>query len=397
MKSLFGSLLMAVLLLFSACSDKKVDYNIAGGSVRFATFNASLFRQDSGALIRDMESSDSKQIQTIAEIMQRLRPDVILLNEFDYDEDGVALNNFCKNYLEKNQNGVSTIHYPFRAVFASNTGIPSGEDLNGNGKLGEASDAFGYGKHKGQYGFVLLSRYPIVKQEIRSFNNFLWKDMPGALLPIKENGEMYLSDAALNVFRLSSKNHVDVPIQINGRTIHALISHPTPPVFDGPEDLNGKRNHDEIRFWKDYINNEDYFVDDNGHKGGLAEGESFVIMGDMNADPVDGDSYQNAIAQLLDHEKVNQEVSRGSRIPASDGALEDYRKLDHRNRTGQGNPDYHTSIYRLRIDYVLPSADLEVTGSGVFWPHSREDSHYLVDGKIPSDHRFVWVDFYAVF
>ena len=38
----------------------------------------------------------------------------------------------------------------------------------------------------------------------------------------------------------------------SAETVHFLVSHPTPPVFDGPEDRNGPRNYDEIRFWADY-------------------------------------------------------------------------------------------------------------------------------------------------
>ena len=35
--------------------------------------------------------------------------------------------------------------------------------------------------------------------------------------------------------------------------MHLLVAHPTPPTFDGAEDRNGTRNHDEIRFWADYV------------------------------------------------------------------------------------------------------------------------------------------------
>ena len=52
---------------------------------------------------------------------------------------------------------------------------------------------------------------------------------------------------------LSSKSHWDVPVRIGNVTLHLLASHPTPPAFDGAEDRNGRRNHDEIRFWSDYL------------------------------------------------------------------------------------------------------------------------------------------------
>ena len=80
--------------------------------------------------------------------------------------------------------------------------------------------------------------------------------MPGALLPddpaTPAPADWY-SPEELAVFRLSSKSHWDLPIDIDGRTVHFLVSHPTPPVFDGPEDRNGTRNFDEIRFWADYV------------------------------------------------------------------------------------------------------------------------------------------------
>ena len=206
----------------------------------------------------------------------------------------------------------------------SNTGIASGFDLDNNGEIvttpgadNYGNDALGFGDFPGQFAMVLYSKYPIVEEGIRTFQNFLWKDMPGALLPDNldtvEPNDWY-SQAELGVLPLSSKNHWDVPIEVNGEIIHALVSHPTPPVFDGDENINGRRNHDEIRFWADYITPGagDYIYDDKGNLGGLNPGNSFVIMGDQNADPVDGNSVNNAINQLLRNPLVNTSVTPDS-------------------------------------------------------------------------------------
>ena len=94
--------------------------------------------------------------------------------------------------------------------------------------------------------------------------------------------------------------------------MHFLVSHPTPPVFDGPEDRNGRRNNDEIRFWADYITpgaSSSYIYDDRGVVGGLKPGELFVIAGDQNSDPLDGDSIPGSIQQLLDHPLINTKVT----------------------------------------------------------------------------------------
>ena len=94
--------------------------------------------------------------------------------------------------------------------------------------------------------------------------------MPGNLIPTP-----FYSPDEVEILRLSSKSHWDVPIRIGKKTVHFLVSHPTPPVFDGPEDRNGRRNNDEIRFWADYITpgtSSGYIYDDEGVRGGLKPG-----------------------------------------------------------------------------------------------------------------------------
>src|SRR5262249_14666285 len=148
--------------------------------------------------------------------------------------------------------GAPPVSYPYRYTAPSNTGVPSGFDLDNNGSVGGGNDAFGFGAFPGQFGMAVYSKYPIDVANVRTFQKFLWKDMPGALLPdnpsTPEPADWYSPDE-LAVFRLSSKSHWDVPITIDHHVVHFLVSHPTPPVFDGPEDRNGLRNHDEIRFW----------------------------------------------------------------------------------------------------------------------------------------------------
>ncbi len=369
-------------------------------SVRFATFNASLNRAAEGELVADLSTQDDPQARVIAETIQRVRPDVLLVNEFDYVPAGVAVNLFHDNYLQVGQNGAAPITYPYRLAFPSNTGIASGFDLNNDGQVvttpgapGYGDDALGFGAFPGQFAFAVYSRYPIQAKGVRTFQTFLWQDMPGALLP-----PGFYSPEELEVLRLSSKNHVDLPIKIGRRTVHLLASHPTPPTFDGPEDRNGRRNHDEIRFWADYISpgrRSAYIYDDQGRYGGLRPGARFVIAGDQNADPVDGDSVDGAIQQLLSHPLV-----RDPR-PASDGAVEAAAVQGGANAVHQGPPQLDTADFNdnpapgnLRVDYVLPRKGLRVTDAAVFWPVSTDPLFRLV-GTFPfpgSDHRLVHVD-----
>jgi hypothetical protein len=236
-------------------------------AVRFQTFNASLNRSAPGELVEDLSTPDDPQAAAVAEIIQRTRPDVLLLNEFDYVPDGRAVDLFRDNYLEVGHNGAAPIHYGYSFIAPSNTGIPSGHDLDNNGTIGGGNDAFGFGDFEGQYGMAVLSRFPIDAGQARTFQHFRWRDMPGAMLPddpaTPEPADWYSAEE-LDDVRLSSKSHWDLPIRIGHRTVHFLVSHPTPPVFDVPEDRNGTRNHDEIRFWADYVSGQDYMYDDAG-------------------------------------------------------------------------------------------------------------------------------------
>jgi hypothetical protein len=218
------------------------------GVVRIATFNASLNRRSAGDLRRELAAPDSAQARKVAEIIQRVRPDILLLQEFDFDAGGEALAGFQSNYLARSQNGAEPVHYAYTFFTESNTGQPSGFDLNNDGSTGGGQDALGYGEFPGQYAMVLLSRFPIGVSRARTFRKFLWRDMPGARLPAE-----WYSPEELAVLPLSSKSHWDVPVRVGKIELHLLVSHPTPPAFDGPEDRNGLRNHDEIRFWTDYL------------------------------------------------------------------------------------------------------------------------------------------------
>jgi Endonuclease/Exonuclease/phosphatase family len=378
------------------------DASPPGRVVRFATFNASLNREKPGDLIRDLSNPDNPQARNVAEIIQRTRPDVLLINEFDFDPDrrGPAL--LQENYLARSQNGAEPIDYPHRYSSVVNTGVPSGLDLDGDGEAstepgsrGFGNDAFGYGLFPGQYGMVLYSKYPIDPQAAREFRTILWKDMPGALLPTKADGTPWYSTEALKVFRLSSKSHWDIPVRVGDRVIHVLASHPTPPAFDGPEDRNGRRNHDEIRLWADYLTGgqkASYL----GAEAAASSPSSFVILGDLNADPFDGGSVPGAIGQLLDHPRVDASI-----IPSSRGASAASRVQAGANIGQKGPPEQDTadfddrSVGNLRADYVLPSKGLKPLGGGVFWPEESDPLARLVrmsPAVASSDHRLVYLD-----
>lgn len=403
-------ILAAVVALYAASVATAEPWRI-----RIAIFNASLNRAAAGQLAADLSTTENLQARQVAEIIQRVRPDVILINEFDHDAQGTSLQRFHDNYLAIAQNGEAPLNYPHRYGPLSNTGVASGFDLDNNGfantttpplnasnttKGNYGNDCFGFGWFPGQYAFVVYSRFPINAAAIRNFQNFLWRDMPGAVLPdnlaTTAVPDDWYSPAELAVLRLSSKNHCDIPIEIApGEVLHLLASHPTPPAFDGAEDRNGRRNHDEIRFWADYVSSAGYLYDDGGVQGGLAPDTRFVVLGDLNADPLDGDSYAAAVDQLRTHPLIDASFN-----PASPGGTQQAQLQGGTNRNHRGDPAFDTSDFNdfsvgnLRVDHLLASkAGLQPIAGAVFWPLNTEATFPLVSA---SDHRLVYTDYAMV-
>src|SRR5690606_10887602 len=82
-------------------------------ALRVATYNASLYDDEAGGLLRRLESGD-EPARKVAAVLQRVRPDIVLLNEFDYDAAHRAADLFRREYLEHPQpGGGEPLRYPY--------------------------------------------------------------------------------------------------------------------------------------------------------------------------------------------------------------------------------------------------------------------------------------------
>lgn len=364
------------------------------GALRVATFNVFELSCKKIDEVDAQGRYSNAQLKNAAEILRRVRPQILLINEIDYHPMENCASHFYERYLRGAEKGLQGLDFPFITYLPVNTGVSSGLDLNNDGDTADAEDAWGFGEYPGQYGMAIFSSFKIDAAAIRTFQNLKWKDVPGHLMPDGQAGRPAWYPAANAAqLRLSSKSHWDVPVEVRGKVVHLLASHPTPPVFDGPEDRNGRRNFDEIRLWADYLTGGDaasWLMDDQGRQGGLAANASFVILGDLNADPLKSDlvegKKERAIDQLLGHPRV-QPVT-----PASPGDRPPRAKDAGKKDLYPGDPKTRSSDYG-RIDYVLPSRDFEVLGSGIFFPADGDPLQQLVLGQNrASDHNLVWVD-----
>ena len=351
--------------------------------LRISTFNIEDVRT------QDLDTAEDPRLKQIAAIIQRIRPNVILLSEMTarIGQEESNADRFVRLYLSVPQaDGLKPITFNTFTPY-TNTGFHSGFDLDKSGFIDASppeqtkvqtdagrvygNDCYGFGTFPGQYGMALLvdPRLNIQEENIRSFQNFLWKDLEDHSAPMNPDRTPWYTPDEWEVFRLASKTFADIPITLpNGQVLHALISHPTPPAFDGPERRNKLRNLDEIKLIRRYIDNDPKLYDDKAQQGGLAEDELFVILGDLNADPTDGSSLDRVIiTQLLTSSKIADDVFPSSEIKV------------------KGLDSTDTAHFRLRVDYVLPSDDIRILNSGV-WRLPEADQEF------PSDHFPVWIE-----
>jgi hypothetical protein len=226
----------ALIIFLTSCLSASAD------PIRVASFNTELQRDGPGLLLKAIRRGEDAQIAAVIAVITRAAPDILALQGFDWDYDGIALEAFA------DQLNAAGIDYRYAHAPRPNSGLATDLDLDGDGRKGGPGDAQGYGEFSGAGGIAILSRFPILSDHAINYSALLWRDVPGALLPQKNDGNPFPSAEAQTVQRLSSRGHWAVPIQLpDGSTLTLLTFQAGPPVFDGPEDRNGRRNHDEIR------------------------------------------------------------------------------------------------------------------------------------------------------
>ena len=312
--------------------------------------------------MRDIARDEDQQLAAVITVLAALDADVVLLVGLDWDARLAALDALAGRL------DAAGAAYPHRLALRPNTGQPTGLDLDRNGHLGEARDAQGWGRFPGEGGMALLSRLPIDGAAVQDYSALLWADLPGADLPPG------MPAAERQIQRLSTTGHWAVPVILpGGGQLTVLAFAATPPVFDGPEDRNGRRNHDEAAFWLRLLDGT------LSGRGWPPPKGPMLLMGTANLDLADGDGRPDALKALL---------AGPFRDPQPRGAA------GRQDRDQRGDPKLDTALFPatggLRVDYVLPSPDLEVSASGVLWPAEGDAMAPVL--LAASRHRPVWID-----
>lgn len=331
----------------------------AAEALRVAVWNVEMTRQGPGLLLRDIRGGSDPQVEAVLKGLAALGATAILLTGFDYDREGRALGALADRLAATGS------AYPFRFALRPNTGMATGLDLDGDGRLGGPRDAQGWGRFAGEGGMAILSRLPVDAAAVVDHSALLWRDLPGAIPPP-------MPDEVAAVLRLSTTGHWEVPLILpDGGRLTLLAFHASPPVFDGPEDRNGRRNHDEAAFWLLRLSG----------ALGPPPAAPFVLLGTSNLDPEDGEGRRDAIRALLASPALQDPAPRGE-----SGRVEPGQR---------GDPARDTALFDpgpggLRVEILLPSADLTVAAAGVLWPPDTDPM--AATWAAASRHRPVWVD-----
>jgi hypothetical protein len=324
--------MLAVLVLAWAVPPAQAD------TLRIATFNAELTRKGPGLLLRDILKGEDAQIAAFTEMVQSVKPDIIALQGIDWDLKQTALDALVAHLA------AAGLSYGHSFTAAPNAGLASGLDLNGNGRLGDADDAHGYGRFNGNGGMAILSRFPVLQDAVEDYTTLLWRDLPDHLYPVMNDGP-FGGEAVFAAHRLSSRGHWIVPVETPDHgPLRLMTFYATPPLYDGNEGRNKRRNHDEVAFWRSYLDER-------------TDTAPFVLLGTANVDPKRGSGMPGAINGLLDHPQLQNPFGDTPTAVFSDKMPEG-----------------------LQVDYLLPSMDWRVIDQGIV---TRAEA---------SRHSLLWVD-----
>ena len=244
----------------------------------------------------------------------------------------------------------------------SNTGIPSGFDLNNNGVVGGPDDAFGFGFFPGQFGMAVYSQLPDPHRRGPHLPEVPLEGHAGRAPARRPR------DAGAGRLVLARRARRLPPV------VEEPLGRPDPdrrqgrPLPGEPSDAAGLRRprgpqrHPQLR--RDPLLGRLHHTRSRAplhlrrrrrHRVASSAGALFVIAGDQNSDPLDGDSIPGSIQQLLEHPLVNAKRLRERRARSQQAALQGGANPTHRSDPRFDTADFADNAPgNLRADYVLP-------------------------------------------
>jgi hypothetical protein len=317
--------------------------------ITVATVDAGLTSSAEGETLAKLETGKSARATQLAKAVAKQHPDVLVLTGIDVDSDGAVVDALRKNYLDK-INGAPDYRYTYAE--ATNAGVDSGADLDGDGTIGGAGDALGPGDFAGQASMAVLSTKPIDTNGVRSFSDLAWDDVPNQHL----SRSSFAKDVRADV-PLFSTSLWDVPVDLGSTTVHIVATSLSPAAGAHADPV---RNEDQLDFLKGYVDGAadlGNVEDDQGRSGPLSADTPAVIAGDLGVDAGgQGHAAATVTSLLKDHEQDSQAPS-----PTSSALL---AALDQLLQRGAHATREESGQSAVRLDYVMePGRALRTTAS----------------------------------
>lgn len=256
-----------------------------GPQLRVATLDVNLSAELPGELATQLSGGQDPRAQQAATAIGQSHADVLLLTDFDADEQ--ALRIFNDEYLRQAQPDTAESDYPYRYVGPSNKGVPSGADLDQDKIVGGAADAWGRGEFPGQGSMVLLSKHPIDQERIKTVTELRWADMPDSAI-----AEAKLSETVVSAMPVMESGLWDIPVQVAGQEIRVIAVR-----VDRDQDnahYAQPRRGDQLNVIGDWVAAADYLRSDNGAKP-PTDG-AYVVLGELGQ----GTAQNSSVDRLLE-------------------------------------------------------------------------------------------------
>lgn len=319
-------------------------------------------------------SKENLQIKEVKAVLKDYEPDLLFINELQYDIPGSPNNNYMSEGINldnlKNLLGLKNRYISF---YPANTGKKAKKNSNGEYYADpntpgarELADQVNFGTIPHQYSSGLISKYPIVQENV--ITDLKWKDFNRNIDLSKfkaADGNELPRD-----MELFDKNFLDVTIDIKGKEIHVIVLHTVPAYhFGNKNSPNYFRNRDQLRFLEWYLTGKtDIDVDLINIKP--INNETFIAAGDWNVDPKSDNPGAEILKSLL--KKTNPWIS-----------------LEDMTFTNEGS-GYGPKPFRLMLDYMVSSKNINFKTGKIMHPSfERKELGCSKDIKQQKDKNFI--------
>ena len=246
---------------------------LSESSLRVATIQANLTAQSSGGLEEMLMGGTNMQATQVADSISAANADVVVLTNMDAEQG--AVETFKNQYLNNIADDRTDVDYQYSYLAVGSKGMQSGADLNADGVIGSAEDAWGQGAFEEQGSVVVLSKYPVDEEKISAVSKLKWQDV--------ENDQLHhtdLSGVLAASIPVMNTGLWDIPIEYRGQQVHVVATQ-TEPEHENHE-FSHARHEDELKVIAGYLAGKDYVHTDAGRQAEGVGDEKFVIAGALD-------------------------------------------------------------------------------------------------------------------